>query len=163
MNRSFLCPLRRTKQVRHIAAIFLLFLIAASGVGAQVPVTHEIPILARDGRIYVQATLGLHQSVLLQVDTGTSSSVFMQEYAPADTRVTTMETQTASGLIPCSQVPTGILLAGRDEPIAVHMFVQGVFGPFHFGRARGMLGMDVLGKFASIKFDWKHQVMILEE
>jgi hypothetical protein len=140
--------------------------VSAFTAGAQEPppTVHEIRILVRSGHLYVQATVGMHSALLL-IDTGASSSTFVLALAPKhDSAPGNVQLKTAlagAPNIPTLDVP--ILIEGANDSEGVRKIVSGVFGPFDFGPAKGVLGMDVLGQYATIKFDLKRQMMILEE
>jgi hypothetical protein len=123
----------------------------------------RIPLLFKNGRMYINATVGLRRALLL-VDTGTQITSFVMGLVPEHKGVIPgkVEMRTATGRCECPQLDVPVIIQDWDgEP--VRKIVSGVFGPFDYGIAQGVLGMDFLGQYKSVKFDFKGQTMVLEK
>jgi hypothetical protein len=49
----------------------------------------------------------------------------------------------------------------REEHCSFHQ--NAIVGDFKFGAADGVIGLDVLGSFKSVTFDFKNSLLILED
>ncbi len=124
---------------------------------------HRISFHARGGYILVPARVNGQRATLL-LDTGAALSTFSIKILPTmdtDHRVTM---NLAKGSVPAFVVPAGFTLGDSDSKEQQCTFRQNiVVGDFKFGEADGVIGLDVLGSFKTVTFDFKDSVLVLED
>jgi len=123
---------------------------------------HRVPFFVRDGAIYVRARINGNRAILL-LDTGAVLTTFTLKIVPTQTgsRITV---NMAKGSVIAFRLPVGFTLGEstvREEHCAFHQ--NAIVGDFKFGAADGVVGLDVLGSFKSVTFDFKDSTLILED
>ena len=148
------------KITNAILAFVLAAAAFASPAAAQsmAPVVHHIPVLVKNGRIYVYANVGSKKALLL-VDTGAAVSTFKLNLVPAQHGVpVAMKIRTATGQSDCVRLETSVDIIGMPDTDVSRTLVGAIFGPFDFGISDGLLGADILlgGRYSSVSFDMEH-------
>jgi len=153
-------------------AIAILGLLAITGKPAQTPAQepasivrpgeHRVPFFMQDGAIFVHARVNGNRAILL-LDTGAVLTTFTLKIVPTQTgsRITV---NMAKGSVIAFRLPVGFTLGEstvREEHCAFHQ--NAIVGDFKFGAADGVVGLDVLGSFKSVTFDFKESMLILED
>ena len=123
---------------------------------------HRVPFFMQDGAVYVRARVNGNRVTLL-LDTGAVLTTFSLKIVPTQTgsRITI---NMAKGSVVAFRLPVGFTLGEstvRGEHCAFHQ--NAIVGDFKFGAADGVVGLDVLGSFKSVTFDFKESMLILED
>ena len=126
------------------------------------PGEHRVPFFMQDGAVYVRAHVNGNRVTLL-LDTGAVLTTFSLKIVPTQTgsRITI---NMAKGSVVAFRLPVGFTLGEsteRGEHCAFHQ--NAIVGDFKFGVADGVVGLDVLGSFKSVTFDFKESMLILED
>jgi hypothetical protein len=124
---------------------------------------HRVPFIARDGAVYVRASVNGNRATLL-LDTGAVFTTFNLKLAPALETGSRITINMAKGSVLAFRLPVGFTLGEsnvREEHCSFHQ--DAIVGDFKFGAADGVVGIDVLSLFRSVTFDFKNSVLILED
>jgi hypothetical protein len=154
---------------RTAIAIFGLLTIASGSTlsPAQEPTVavrageHRIPLILRDGAVYVHARVNGARAMLL-LDTGAVFTTFSLKLVPTQTDSKIIVAM-AKGSVVAYRVPVGFTLgesAAREEHCSFRQ--TALVGDFKFGAADGVIGLDVLSSFESVTFDFTNSVLVLK-
>jgi hypothetical protein len=124
---------------------------------------HRIPLTLRDGAVYIHARVNGNRAMLL-LDTGAVLTTFTLKLVPTQQTESRITVTMAKGSIVAFRVPVGFTLGEssvREEHCSFRQ--TAIVGDFKFGVADGVIGLDVLGSFESVTFDFKNSVLILKD
>ncbi len=124
---------------------------------------HRIPLILRDGAVYALARVNGSRATLL-LDTGAVLTTFSLKLVPTQQTDSRITINMAKGSVVAYRLPVGFTLGestARGEHCAFHQ--NAIVGDFKFGAADGVVGLDVLGSFKSVTFDFKESMLILED
>ena len=124
---------------------------------------HRLPFQARDDLIYIHARVNGNRTTLL-VDTGAVFTIFTEKAVPTPNADSTVTINLAKGSVLASRLPVGLALGDSDGPEQHCTFrLNAVVGKFKFLNAEGVVGLDILRLFKSVKFDFKNSEIVLED
>jgi Retroviral aspartyl protease len=124
---------------------------------------HRLPFQARDGLIYIHVRVNGKPQTLL-VDTGAVITVFTTKAVPTITVDSPIVLNMARGSVAASRLPVGLELGDASSAEPHYTFrLNAPVGAFKFMNAEGVVGLDVLSRFKSVKFDFKDSIMVLED
>lgn len=124
---------------------------------------HRVPFFMQDGAAYVRARVNGNRVTLL-LDTGAVLTTFSLKVVPTQETGSRITINMAKGSVVAFRLPVGFTLGEstvRGEHCAFHQ--NAIVGDFKFGVADGVVGLDVLGSFKSVTFDFKESMLILED
>jgi hypothetical protein len=124
---------------------------------------HHVPFIVRDGAVYVRARVNGNRAILL-LDTGAVLTTFSLKMVPTQETGSRITINMAKGSVVAFRLAVGFTLGEstvRGEHCAFHQ--NAIVGDFKFGAADGVVGLDVLGSFKSVTFDFKESMLILED
>jgi hypothetical protein len=124
---------------------------------------HRVPIISRDGAVYVRARVN-GTSALLLLDTGAALTTFSLKVVPTQETGSRITINMAKGSVLAFRLAVGFTLGEsnvREEHCAFRQ--NAIVGDFKFGAADGVVGLDVLGSFKSVTFDFRNSLLILED
>lgn len=124
---------------------------------------HRIPLILRDGAVYVHARVNGNRAMLL-LDTGAVLTTFNLRLVPTQQTDSRITITMAKGSIVAFRVPVGFSIgesSAREEHCSFRQIA--IVGDFKFANADGVVGLDVLSSFESVTFDFKNSVLILED
>jgi ribosomal protein S5 len=161
----------RVTIVRATLAVFSLLTFASlpRPTTAQEPaaghrtVEHRVPLISRDGAVYVRARVNGNSAILL-IDTGAVLTTFNFKLVPTQETGSRITINMAKGSVLAFRQSVGFTLGEsnvREEHCSFHQ--NAIVGDFKFGAADGVIGLDVLGSFKSVTFDFKNSLLILED
>jgi hypothetical protein len=124
---------------------------------------HRIPFRARNGFVYIPASVNGSQATLL-LDTGAALTTFNLKIVPTTKSESRITINMAKGSIPAFRVLVGFTLGDSDLKGERYSFRRSVvIGDFNFGEADGVIGLDVLSSFKTVTFDFQNSILILED
>jgi hypothetical protein len=124
---------------------------------------HRIPLIVRDGAVYVHAAVNGNRATLL-LDTGAVLTTFNLKLVPTQQTDSRIMIKMAKGSIVAFRLPVGFTLGESGARVESCSFRQAaIVGDFNFGAADGVVGLDVLSSFKSVTFDFRNSVLVLEE
>jgi hypothetical protein len=124
---------------------------------------HRIPLIVRDGAVYVHASVNGNRAMLL-LDTGAALTTFTLKLVPTQQTDSRIMIKMAKGSVVAFRLPVGFTLGESGARAESCSFRQtAVVGDFSFGVADGVIGLDVLSSFKSVTFDFRNSVLVLEE
>lgn len=124
---------------------------------------HRLSFRSHDGLIYIPASVNGSRATLL-IDTGAVFTMFTLKAVPFLNDDSKITIRMAKGSVTASRRPVGFTLGNPERQEHLCAFHQdAVVGDFQFREADGVVGLDVLGRFKSITFDFKNSVLILKD
>jgi hypothetical protein len=124
---------------------------------------HRVPIISRDGAVYVRARVN-GNSTLLLLDTGAVLTTFSLKLVPTQETGSRITINMAKGSVLAFRLSVGFTLGEsnvREEHCSFRQ--NAIVGDFKFGAADGVVGLDVLSSFKSVTFDFRNSLLILED
>jgi hypothetical protein len=113
--------------------------------------------------IYIHAQVNGNRATLL-VDSGAALTAFTSKIVPTPITVSKITVNMAKGSVSAFRLPVDFTIGDpnvREQRCAFNQ--RAVGGDFKFNDADGLVGLDVLSQFKSVKFDFKHSILILED
>lgn len=124
---------------------------------------HRLPFKLREGLIYIQAQVNGNRATLL-VDSGAALTAFTSKIVPTSNVVSRITVNMAKGSVLAFRLPVDFTIGDPNLREQRCTFSQSaVVGDFKFQDADGLVGLDVLSQFKSVKFDFKNSILILED
>jgi hypothetical protein len=166
--RALLGRERTVVRGRTTFAILVLLVFVSQPLASQEPPAtarngeHRILFRTRDGVIYVPARVNGRGTTLL-IDTGASLSAFNMKILPPSSNDVRITMNLAKGSVLAFLVSAGFILGDDVKEQRCRFQRTIVAGDFKFGDADGVIGLDVLGSFKAVTFDFQHSVLILED